>query len=581
MSGLTGLSPNNPLRYTGAAVALNTVVTRNRAPTGADYRQPETGKLYPFNTFWLVAKDPTTGVQGDLWYLSKIAANVGYWIKLSSGNNGPLLGFNVPLGVTPIVPDSAGFVTYTSTGGTINITGSSANPNNNNINFDLVGGPIGPDLHVAKWIVNPAGSSAGANQTTITAAMAAASSGDTIFVMPAIYTENFTWKAGVNITAFTCDAYQQNVKIIGTITCTDVGTRAMSGITLQTNNASIIALSGTVNTIVELINCTILSTNSTAITNTSSGSGTAVVLTNCSGDITTTGITYYTSSTAGSLFIRGSYFGNSGNSTTPISAAGTGNILIQNSFLQSPITTSGTVGIAMQNSVDFLGTNAIALTCGGVSSGNDITNCYFASGSASSISISSGVVCFVHQTTLNSTNTNAITGAGTLDYTALTYNNTGHGNNVANKVPQFIEGGYYQGLITGLAVATGAIGEVIQSVVALGSAVPLTNNIIATVTSISLPAGIWDISCLTNFNGAVTGTAYNTSITINPVGQGVVGDTQANTPLSPTVTSDNSLVIPPKEFIFATTTTVYMNVASLFSAGTLLAYGRLSATRIG
>src|SRR5215510_3143843 len=82
MTSLTGLSPNNPSRYLGPAVAINTVVTRNRAPTGADYRMPETGKLYPFNTFWLVGKDPTTGTQGDLWYLSKIEANIAYWIQL-------------------------------------------------------------------------------------------------------------------------------------------------------------------------------------------------------------------------------------------------------------------------------------------------------------------------------------------------------------------------------------------------------------------------------------------------------------------------------------------------------------------
>lgn len=93
MSSLTGLSPNNPIKYTGASVALNTVVTRNRAPTGADYRQPETGKLYPFNTFWLVGKNPTTGTQGDLWYLSKIVANVAYWSRLASGStgDGPIL----------------------------------------------------------------------------------------------------------------------------------------------------------------------------------------------------------------------------------------------------------------------------------------------------------------------------------------------------------------------------------------------------------------------------------------------------------------------------------------------------------
>jgi len=139
MTSFTGLSPNNPRDYVGPNVALNTVVTRNREPTGADYRQPETGKLYPFNTFWLVGKNPTTGIQGDLWYLSKIAANIAYWVKLSASAAGPLLTVTVPLGVTPIVPDGVGNINFTSTGGTVNITGSSASPNNHTINFDLAG----------------------------------------------------------------------------------------------------------------------------------------------------------------------------------------------------------------------------------------------------------------------------------------------------------------------------------------------------------------------------------------------------------------------------------------------------------
>jgi hypothetical protein len=78
---LTGSSPNNPTKYLGPSVGLNIVVTRKRAPTGADIKQPETGKYYSFGTIWLVGKDPTTGVFGDMWYLSKIEANVAYWVQ--------------------------------------------------------------------------------------------------------------------------------------------------------------------------------------------------------------------------------------------------------------------------------------------------------------------------------------------------------------------------------------------------------------------------------------------------------------------------------------------------------------------
>jgi hypothetical protein len=114
MSSLTGLSPNNPRDYVGPNVALNTVVTRNRAPTGADYRQPETGKLYPFNTFWLVGKNPTTGIQGDLWYLSKIVSNIAYWIQLNAAS---ALSLSVQVqaatapGVNPVLPTAGGLYT--------------------------------------------------------------------------------------------------------------------------------------------------------------------------------------------------------------------------------------------------------------------------------------------------------------------------------------------------------------------------------------------------------------------------------------------------------------------------------------
>ena len=85
---LTGYSPNNPRRYLGPNVAVPIIVVRNREPTGADIKQPNTGKYYSFGTFWLVGETtpdtpPTTGTRGDLWYLGYIEANVAVWNKIS------------------------------------------------------------------------------------------------------------------------------------------------------------------------------------------------------------------------------------------------------------------------------------------------------------------------------------------------------------------------------------------------------------------------------------------------------------------------------------------------------------------
>ncbi len=109
MSSLTGLSPNNPLKYLGPGVALPIIVTVPREPTGADIKQPTTGKYYSFGTFWLVGKNPTTGSYGDMWYLSRIAGNVAFWILLAAGGSdeGPVLTITGDTG-GPISPDVDG-----------------------------------------------------------------------------------------------------------------------------------------------------------------------------------------------------------------------------------------------------------------------------------------------------------------------------------------------------------------------------------------------------------------------------------------------------------------------------------------
>lgn len=99
---LTGYSPHNPRRYLGPNVGITTIVVRNRIPTGADIKQPNTGKYYPFGTQWLVGEtspgiDPVSGTKGDIWYLAYIESNVGNWIKLVS--SAMTVGFTINLQV--------------------------------------------------------------------------------------------------------------------------------------------------------------------------------------------------------------------------------------------------------------------------------------------------------------------------------------------------------------------------------------------------------------------------------------------------------------------------------------------------
>ena len=109
-------NPVKPTKYLGTNKYITFFVSRNRQPTSADYRQPETGSLYSVGTVWQVAKDPTTGVEGELWMLSKIVSNQGFWVQISGTT--PLLDsiqvdtFTAP-GTNPVVPNGSGLITVT------------------------------------------------------------------------------------------------------------------------------------------------------------------------------------------------------------------------------------------------------------------------------------------------------------------------------------------------------------------------------------------------------------------------------------------------------------------------------------
>lgn len=100
---MPNFNPLNPTKFLGTNKYITFFVSRNRRPTGADYRQPETGTLYSVGTVWQVGKNPTTGTEGELWMLSKIVANVATWIQLQA-NVEILEQFTTNLG-GPVVPD--------------------------------------------------------------------------------------------------------------------------------------------------------------------------------------------------------------------------------------------------------------------------------------------------------------------------------------------------------------------------------------------------------------------------------------------------------------------------------------------
>src|SRR3990167_9438920 len=77
MSSGPGLSDAIPNRYAGPQVNLVPIQVFPREPLSTD-------KKYPIGQVVILGKDPSSGTQGDLWYLAKFAAGVADWRILSA-----------------------------------------------------------------------------------------------------------------------------------------------------------------------------------------------------------------------------------------------------------------------------------------------------------------------------------------------------------------------------------------------------------------------------------------------------------------------------------------------------------------
>ena len=282
---------------------------------------------------------------------------------------------------------------------------------------------------VAKWIVNP---TAGlGTHTTITSALASSSSGDTIFIMPGTYTENFTLIAGVNLTAFACDSNTPNVKIIGTMSYAAAAavTITFSGIYFQNTGATnILSFTGNASTVLNFYDCYFNAATNSALA--ISASSTGVNFYNCVMIVGNASYAMFVKSGNGT--INCFYCTQSGSASTSTCSAGTINFYycISNALFS----TSSTGAINFYNCIiGDSANNATVLTTAGT--GTCIgSSSRFISGTASAVSIGSGTTFNNNCSQFDSTNTNVLTGAGTLNQTPQVVTNTGFGNNVTTQV---------------------------------------------------------------------------------------------------------------------------------------------------
>lgn len=141
-----------------------------------------------------------------------------------------------------------------------------------------------------------------------------------------------------------------------------------------------------------------------------------------------------------------------------------------------------------------------------------------------------------------------------------------------------------QGTNTNDSAAAGYVGEVIESIIAVGSPVALTNNTPANITSISLTAGDWDVTGVISFiTGSGTlltyfiGSISTTSATLDTNNwylfsfQGSFTGAGNTTHMAP---------VTPLRASLSGTTTYYLVAQAGFTVGTgTSAYGRIFARR--
>jgi hypothetical protein len=259
------------------------------------------------------------------------------------------------------------------------------------------------------------------------------------------------------------------------------------------------------------------------------------------------------------------------------STSSTGNIRITNSELTHPFATSSGGVISASNSkfghfqTPF--TDITYITTAGTGT-SFVEECEIYSGTASAISVGAGTTVECYNTVLNSSNTNVITGAGTLKYSGLSFTGSSSLINVTTQTGGTLQGGRFQ------APSAGFLGEQIRAFVDNGAPVSIATNTATNLTSISLTAGIWDVSAVIVYSGLTTGTRVSCNISTASATLGTVGDNRVDFPISTTTNSDAGLTIPAYRLTLTATTTVYAVGFCTYTVGTGTMSGRISATRV-
>lgn len=254
--------------------------------------------------------------------------------------------------------------------------------------------------------------------TSISAALAAAVSGETIFLRPGTYS-SATLVPGVNITSFGCEGLDGNVIINGDLNLSSAGTVCISGVTFNCTS-NVLTVSGAGVSILNVENCYFNIATSTPISFTNSNAASELNVRNCSGDTGSNTVAIYAISGAGSINFYDCDFFNSG-LTTAANSCSSGSVTFKRGTcnIQSQFTGSGQ-GLFMDVEIDTSSVNVSAI----ISNGSNVTafGCLLSTGTADAAQVNAGLVlaeCYI-----GCIGANAITGTGTIFYTDLMFGGT-------------------------------------------------------------------------------------------------------------------------------------------------------------
>jgi hypothetical protein len=142
-----------------------------------------------------------------------------------------------------------------------------------------------------------------------------------------------------------------------------------------------------------------------------------------------------------------------------------------------------------------------------------------------------------------------------------------------------------KGTNTNDSAAAGDVGEYIESSVLVGSAVNLTSDVAANVTSISLTAGDWDVSAIGRIHANNASTSFTQGLaSISATSATLDAVNQVNTFSAAAVPGNGvnyaALGVPSTRISLAATTTIYLVCRAKFTVSTAQAYGVISARRV-